>query len=52
MADLQITYRNLEQACLKSKAELDRNLAALNTETAKGRDLQAVISELEAAIKA
>jgi hypothetical protein len=49
---LQITYRNLEQASLKSKVELDRNLSALNSEIAKGRDLQATISEVEAAIKA
>jgi hypothetical protein len=35
----------------KSKAELDRNVAALNSEVAKGRDLQARLSEVEAAIK-
>lgn len=40
IADIGITYKNLEQQTAKSKNELEKNTAVLNNEVSKGKEIQ------------
>lgn len=51
IAELQITCKNLEQQTAKAQGEFDRNSAQLNQEVEKGKEIQAKIAGVEAAIK-
>lgn len=51
IADLAISYRNLEQQTNKSKAELDKNNGILVREMDKGRDILGKIASVEANIR-
>ena len=51
IADLGLSYKNLEQQTAKSKNELDKNNVALAGENNKGREIQEKIAGVEGAIK-
>lgn len=44
IAELGITYKNLEQQTAKTKNDLDRNSAVLNGEIGKGKEIQGKIA--------
>ena len=51
IADLGLSYKNLEQQTAKSKKELDKNNVVLAGENNKGREIQEKVSGVEGAIK-
>lgn len=51
IAELAITYRNIEQQSSKARGEFERNNAALNNEVGKGKELQSKIAQMEGAIR-
>lgn len=51
IAELKITYKNLEQQTGKTKNDLDRSTALLEVEVNKGKELQGSIAAVESAIR-
>lgn len=46
IADISLSYKNLEQQTAKSKNELDKNTVVLNAECEKGREIQDKIASV------
>ena len=51
IADLAISYKNLEQQTAKSKGELEKNTAVLGGENNRGKEVQEKIAGVEGAIR-
>lgn len=51
IADLAISYKNLEQQTAKSKGELEKNTVVLGGESNRGKEVQEKIAGVEGAIR-